>query len=244
MGKQDKRDKADKKAKKKARVLVDIATLEVMQQVDNDGNPIGDPIPVSFDKPKPKANEEDNSLALQVKELRDGGMAWWVIGQELGLQGKANSAVEGKPGASKARTLYKRASGGTLPPTARAGKGSKPNRLERALGEGPRPRGRRGRDALLIEHGATSMFTDEHTDEDIANMLRGKKITYINSISGEADTVRVHGKSGVEVIQARDGRAVQFRQSFEDDHTCDNKFRFLPAHMRTIVVDRIVRIAA
>jgi len=236
VGKQDKRDKAEKKAKKKAKQLVDLTTLKVMQQVDNDGNPIGPEIPVSFEK--------TDDLAQQAKELRDGGMAWWMIGQELGLMGKANNAVEGKPGASRARALYKKASGGTLPPTARSGKGPKPNRLERALGEGPRPRGRRGRDALLIEEGAKSMFTDEHSDEDIANMLRGKKITFLNSISGEADTVRVHAKSGVEVIQARDGRAVQFRQSFEDDHQCDSKFRFLPAHMRTIIVDRIVRIAA
>jgi hypothetical protein len=233
MSKQEKRDKADKKAKKKAKVLVDITTLKVMQRVDNDGNDIGDPVQLP-----------DGSLAQQVKELRDGGMAWWMIGQELGLMGKANSAVEGKPGASKARTLYKKASGGTLPPTARAGKGSRPNRLEKALGEGPRPRGRRGRDALLIDHDAASMFTDEHSDEDIANMLRGKRITFVNSMSGEADTMRVRSHSPVEIIHTPNGRAVQFRQSFEDDHACDPKFRFMPGHMRTVIVDRIVRIAA
>lgn len=226
MGKQEKRDKAEKKAKKKAKQIVEEA------------------VNAAVTKAEAKATEGDD-LAQQVKELRDGGMAWWIIGQELGLQpDKASNAAQGKPGAAKARTLYKKASGGTLPPTARAGKGARQNRLERALGDGPRPRGRRGRDALFIEEGATSMFTEEHSDEDVANMLRGKRITFMNSIAGTPETLRVHGKTKVEVVHYPSGRAVQFRQSFEDDHHCDPKFRFLPAHMRTILIDRIVKVAA
>lgn len=235
MSKQDKRDKAEKKAKKKSKAIVEKAVEQVKAKA-------APPTPV---KVKKEASSEDNALALQVKELRDGGMAWWMIGQELGLQAdKAESALAGKAGASRARTLYKKANGGTLPETARSGKGGRLNRLERALGEGPRPRGRRGRDALLIEEGATSMFTEEHSDEDIAEMLRGKKITFMNSLSGEPETMRVHARCGVEVVHYPSGRAVQFRQSFEDDHHVDPKYRFLPAHMRTVVVDRIVRIAA
>lgn len=237
MTKQDKRDKAEKKAKKKAKQLVDLTTLKVMQQVDNDGNAIGDPIPVSFDKPS-----DDGSLAQQVKELRDGGMAWWMIGQELGLQEKANSAIEGKPGASKARTLYKKVSGGTLPPTARAGKGSKQNRLERSLGDGPRPRGRRGRDALLAEDGF-SMFTDTHTDEDIANILRGKRITFVNKVSGLQDILRVHRDSKIEVAVYPSGRCVQFREDHSDSHGIDKDYRYRQAQMRTIRLDQIVKVA-
>lgn len=222
MGKQEKRDKAEKKAKKKAKVIVEQAVEQVQATPTSD----------------------EGSLEAQVKELRDAGMQWWVIGQELGLQEeKADSALAGKKGAARARTLYKKASGGSLPPTARAGKGSKPNRLERSFGDGPRPVGRRGRDALLAEEGK-SMFTEEHSDDDIVNMLRGKRITVVNSIGGAQEILRVHQEGKVEIAHYPSGRAVQFREDHSDSPGIDKNFKYRQAQMRTVLVERIIRIAA
>lgn len=218
--KQERAAKKDKKAKVKAEAIIEEAVTKV--------------------KGSRTTTDEDKALGQRVKELRDGGMAWWQIGHELGLPGSADNVKEGKSGASKARSLYKKAFG-ELPATPRS---LAAQRGDRVYGDGPKPKGTRKKDVIRKDPDTASMFSDEHSDEEIAEMLRGKRITYVNSISGEQDTVRIHAKSSVVIIPQRDGKAVQFRESHADDHGCDIKFRYLPAHMRTIILERIVRVAS
>lgn len=53
----------------------------------------------------------DHALGKRVKELRDGGMAWWQIAYQLELPGAGASAATGKSGAARARLLYRKTYG-------------------------------------------------------------------------------------------------------------------------------------
>lgn len=63
--------------------------------------------------------EGPQDQAAEVKRLRDGGMAWWQIGQKLGLAEAASKAsdTEAKRGAGRARALYAAANRGEVPRT-------------------------------------------------------------------------------------------------------------------------------
>lgn len=77
---------------------------------------------------RPSLPSSPQDQAQEVKVLRDGGMAWWVIGQKLGLAGQANSASdpEAKRGAGRARSLYAAANRGEIPRSHAPRKGSTP----------------------------------------------------------------------------------------------------------------------
>lgn len=246
--KQERAAKKQKKADKQAKAIIDQAYESMPEVTNQDARDAIDAAKAEAAaegkaprtrKPR-EASEADLALAQQVKALRDTGMAWWQIAHELTLPGSADNVKQGKAGAARARALYKKAFG-TLPATPRS---LASQRGDRVYGDGPRPSGVRKKDVIRKDPATATMFTEEHSDEEVAEMLRGKRITFVNSISNEQDTVRIHGKSKVEVIQAKDGRAVQFRETHEDDHHCDPKFRYLPAHMRTIILERIVRVAS
>jgi hypothetical protein len=53
----------------------------------------------------------DHALGHKVKELRDGGMAWWQIAYQLELPGSGPNVTQGKSGAARARALYKKTFG-------------------------------------------------------------------------------------------------------------------------------------
>lgn len=213
---QERRVKAEKKAAAQADAIVADAIEKVKAK-------------------RGEATDEERALAQQVKELRDGGMAWWQIGFTLGLPGSADNVAQGKSGASRARGLYKKAFG-SLPATAR----SMAAKTGGAFGHGPKPVGTKRRDAIVRDPGTESMFTD-HSDEDIANMLRGKRIVWTNTVAGIQEEARVHEKARIAIVEMPSGRAVQFREAQGNDVPMSH--RGLPGMYRTVRLEAIVRVA-
>lgn len=123
--------------------------------------------------PAPAPVQTGEASPQQVKELRDGGMAWWVIGQQLGLAGTASSASdpEAKRGAGRARALYAAANRGEVPRThkPRAGATVKPT--------GP---GRGGtvtsRKVQLVTEG--HVIPRDMPDEEVEALVRGRTIEW------------------------------------------------------------------
>lgn len=111
--------------------------------------------------------------AAECKRLRDGGMAWWQIGQRLGLAGSAQSAAdpEAKRGAGQARRLYAAANRGEVPRTHAPRKGSTPK---------PSGPGRSGtvteRKTMLVEHG--HVIPRDMPDEEVQALLVGRTIEW------------------------------------------------------------------
>lgn len=109
----------------------------------------------------------------EVKALRDGGMAWWVIGQKLGLAGAATSASEpeAKRGAGRARALYAAANRGEVPRT------NKPRAGATVRPTGP---GRGGtvtsRKEQLVNEG--HVIPRDMPDEEVQALLAGRTIEW------------------------------------------------------------------
>jgi hypothetical protein len=183
-----------------------------------------------------EATDEERALGQRVKELRDGGMAWWQIAHEMGLPGSADNVAEGKGGAARARLLYKKAFG-DLPASPRS---LAAQRGDRVFGNGPKPTGTRRRDTITRDPEAVSMF-EGHSDEDIVNMLRGKRIVWRNTISGVNEEVRTHEKAGMAIVDCPSGRAVQFREGQTNDVPMQH--RWVPGPYRTVRLDAIIRVS-
>jgi hypothetical protein len=109
----------------------------------------------------------------EVKRLRDGGMAWWVIGQRLALSGPATSAgePEAKRGAGRARALYAAANRGEVPRT------NKPRAGATVRPTGP---GRGGtvtsRKEQLVNEG--HVIPRDMPDEEVQALLAGRTIEW------------------------------------------------------------------
>jgi hypothetical protein len=111
--------------------------------------------------------------AAECKRLRDGGMPWWQIGQQLGLVGHAASSAEpeGKRGASKARALYAAANRGEVPRSHAPRKGTTP----RPQGVG-RSGSKTDRKIQLVEHG--HVIPRDMPDEEVEALLCGRTIEW------------------------------------------------------------------
>lgn len=213
---QERRVKAEKKAAAKAEAIV----AEAIEKVKGK---------------RGQTTDEERALGQQVKELRDTGMAWWQIAYTLGLPGSADNVAQGKSGASKARALYKKAFG-SLPQTAR----SLAAKTGGTFGHGPKPVGTKRRDAIVRDPATASMFVD-HSDEDIVNMLRGKRIVWTNGIAGMQEEARVHEKAKITIAEFPSGKAVQFREACGNDVPLSH--RWIPGMYRTVRLEAIVRVA-
>lgn len=117
---------------------------------------------------------EGRDLAQRVKDLRDKGVAWWVIGQTLGLAGKATSASqpEAKRGAGAARRLYAAVNRGEVPRTQAPRKGTIPKPT------GPASRGVPAylRKEALVRDG--HVIPRDMPDEEVQAMLVGRRIEW------------------------------------------------------------------
>jgi len=144
-----------KLAERKAREIVEQATAKVVAA-----------------RPSQPSSPQDQ--AQECKRLRDGGMAWWLIGQKLGLAGQAGSASEpeAKRGAGAARRLYAAANRGEVPRTQRqrAGTVAKPT--------GPASRGVPAymRKEALVRDG--HVIPRDLPDEEVEAMLVGRRIEW------------------------------------------------------------------
>lgn len=153
-----------------------------------------------------------HALGKRVKELRDGGMAWWQIGHELGLPGSGPNVASGKGGASRARTLYKKTfgelPGGTV---ARSTKASRKAAVE--TGEAPVVR--------------KPLFSAEELADlpGLVDRVAGHEVRWVGRVAcsdgSEIATereARFHPK-GVTAVANGDGRVViNFRQMDKGDH--------------------------
>jgi hypothetical protein len=119
----------------------------------------------------PPAPSQDQ--AAECKRLRDGGMAWWQIGQQLGLAGPAANSgeAEGKRGASKARALYASANRGEVPRSHAPRKGTTP----RPQGVG-RSGSKTDRKIQLVEQG--HVIPRDMPDEEVEALLCGRTIEW------------------------------------------------------------------
>lgn len=121
----------------------------------------------------PPAQVSTDQQPAEVKRLRDGGMAWWVIGQQLGLAGAASSASEpeAKRGAGRARALYAAANRGEVPRTNKPRAGSTPK---------PAGPGRGGtvtsRKTQLVNEG--HVIPRDMPDEEVQALLTGRTIEW------------------------------------------------------------------
>ena len=121
-------------------------------------------------RPSPSSPQDQ---AAEVKRLRDGGMAWWQIGQKLGLAEPATSASEraAKQGAGRARALYAAANRGEVPRSHAPRKGSTPK---------PQGVGRSGtitsRKQQLIDQG--HVIPRDMPDEEVEALVTGRTIEW------------------------------------------------------------------
>jgi hypothetical protein len=122
-------------------------------------------------RPLPSSPQDQGA---EVKRLRDGGMAWWLIGQQLKLAGPATSASqpEAKRGAGAARRLYAAVNRGEVPRTQRqrVGTVAKPT--------GPASRGVPAylRKEALVRDG--HVIPRDTPDEEVEAMLVGRRIEW------------------------------------------------------------------
>jgi hypothetical protein len=231
---QEKADKANKKAKKKADEIVDKAVAAAVTKAAT---------------PKRgglKPGEDD--LAAQVKELRDGGMAWWAVGQALGLKGAGDSATTGKGGAAQARRLYAAVNGGSYPRKQRMRKPAD----ETLNGV----QGSRKGDVVKATPGEP-MFDKSTMDEEVIDALKGKRIEWdmyvYNPQTGQHDHYAgrndaiVHPKMSITIDDARDqdginmgDRIVNFREAQGNDVPL--QYRGTPGAYRSVRLSRIVKV--
>lgn len=197
-----------------------------------------------------EATEDEKALGQQVKSLRDNGMAWWQIAHSLSLPGSADNVAQGKSGASKARALYKKAFG-ELPTTAR----SLAAKTGGAFGHGPKPQGVKARrDVIKKDPALDTMFDEPLTGSEIIEMLRGKKITLLNSVGGQEETHRIHERYNIRIAQAnvntwhppmRVEYAITFRDAnARDDREVPMNYRDFPGGSRTVRLSSIIRVSA
>lgn len=73
----------------------------------------------------------DHAAGRKVKELRDTGMAWWQIAYQLELPGSGPNVAQGKAGAARARSLYRKTFGELPGDVAR-----RSTKASRAAGDG------------------------------------------------------------------------------------------------------------
>lgn len=229
MGKQEKRSKAEKAAAVKAEEVI-AATVEKVKAKAARRNEV---------------SEEERDTAAQIKERRDLGMAWWQIAFELGLPGSADNVAQGKSGASRARSIYKKVLG-DYPKTQRIRKGPDESL---ASATGSRRRNRHGHEVVRAAAGQ-SVFPEETSDEDIVAAVLGKKIEWEmwrEDLTGKVEFVGtdeqiVHERFRCKIITNADGeRILQFREGVGND--LPPEYRGMAGKYRSVYVHRIVKVA-
>lgn len=133
---------------------------------------------------RPSQPPSPQDQAAKVKELRDSGMAWWLIGQQLGLAGVAHSAseAEAKRGAGAARRLYAAANRGTVPRTNKPRAGSTP----KPSGPASRAVPAYVRKQQLVDDG--HVIPRDMPDEEVEALVRGRAIEWAIDMAKLTDT--------------------------------------------------------
>lgn len=234
MSKQDKSIKKKKAGKKKAEKIIEEAKAALAEK------PQVATIPADHKWSKERiegCTDEDWALAVRCRELREEGEPWWSIARALELEGAGDSATTGKKGASRARNVYK-AGFGAFPRTFRTG--------QQKYGGERNERVKELRKAKVAESRAAakagkSVITAEVPDEEVAGMLRGRRIRWWvqnDTVSPEGFEMEacVHPKAPIYVIGEGDDRVIEFR---EEHRKAPMDVRWMPAHIRTVRLSAI-----
>lgn len=220
MSKQERRARKTKQAAAKAEQIVEQAVTAVKTATRVEG-----------------CTEEEYALAVQVKELRDQGVAWWQIAQTLGLPGAGNSASTGKKGAAQARKAYAKGFG-AHPRSFTRGQGRsrrEKNEAVRAIQQTTK----RSR-VEKVRSGKGGAIDPNVPNEELADMLKGRKIQWMimGDICPEGLEMEawVHPRQPLYIIGEGADRQVEFR---EMDPRAPLGYRDFPGPTRTVRIDRI-----
>ena len=182
--------------------------------------------------------DEQWALAVRCRELREEGEPWWAIARALELEGYGDSATTGKKGAARARNVYK------------AGFGSFPRTFETGRYKGPVERNERVREMKkqkqaerkAIARAGKSVLDPALPDEEIADMLRGRKIKWYSTSlipEGMDYEATVHPRATLYIYEENGEKVVEFR---EQHRKAPPGIRELPAHIRTVRIRQIYSI--
>jgi hypothetical protein len=82
----------------------------------------------------------------------------------------------------------------------------------------------------------------EHTDIEIVEMLRGKRIVWENSLAGTQEEATIHAKANTFITEQPSGPAITFREQPGSETPLTH--RGLKGMTRTVRLSAIVKVAA
>lgn len=222
--------KQEKKAKKvkKAEAQADVIITETIAKVKS----------TTWDaERKEGCSDEDWSLAVRARKLREEGEPWWAIARALELPGHGDSAVTGKKGAARARLVYK-AGFGDFPRTFVKG------RSKQEKNEHVRTMLKQKRDERkAIAKSGQSVIGPEVSDEEVADILKGRRIRWWVQSEIVPDGMDmeacVHPRAPLYIEGEGKDRVVEFR---EHHRKAPPGVRDWPAHIRTVRLSAIYQV--
>jgi hypothetical protein len=181
--------------------------------------------------------DEQFALGVRCRELREEGEAWWAIARALELEGAGDSATTGKKGAARARNVYKVAFG-SFPRTFKTGGYKGPVERNERVRE---LKAMKKKEARAIAKAGKSVIKADVPDEEVADMLRGRKIRWFSTEvvpDGMDYEACIHPNPHVPmyIIGEGDDRVIQFR---EQHRRAPVTVRGIPAQIRTVRLRQI-----
>jgi hypothetical protein len=185
---------------------------------------------------KEGCSDADFLLGARVRELRDEGSPWWAIARDLEMEGAGNSATTGKKGAARARAAYKIAFG-DFPRTFKRGGYKGPIEKNEHVAALKKQKKTELKQKALQ---GKAVIDPNMPDEELAAMLKGRKIKWIIKgdicPEGMEQEATIHPTATLYVYEENGRRVVEFR---ERHPKAAIQYRMIPAHIRTVAVDKI-----
>lgn len=143
-----------------------------------------------------QAEGHEATLANSVRHLRDHqGVAWWKIGEMLGLPGAGTSAATGKAGAAQARRLYAKGFG-AAPRTQKERKPETEKRTRQPANEvRAAVKAQPAEERRAMVRAGKPVIGDDWTDQQIVEAIKGRTISWtinLNDIDGKGDEFYEH----------------------------------------------------
>lgn len=178
--KQERRAKAEAKATVQATEIIEAAKAKVTGAAANP-------------RRTRTLSAEHKALAPKVKEYREQGMAWWMIGFKLSLPGSADTVAAGKGGAAFARRIWVD-SYGPIPkaaPRSPRGHSSEKNEDVKAIKK------ERKTDRVAKVRQGEAVLRLDMTDEEVVETLRGRVIGWTTDLTSMWPEHRRDNEEGV-----------------------------------------------
>lgn len=180
-------------------------------------------------------SDEDFLLGVRCRELREEGEAWWAIAKALELPGAGDSATTGKKGASRARNVYK-AAFGSFPRTFKTGVVKSIADRNEHVREMQK---KKKADLKAVAMAGKSVISPEMSDEDVAGMLKGRKIRWFSNElvpEGVDRECAVSPTAPMYIMGEGADRIIEFR---EQHRRAPVDVRWMPAQIRTVRLRQI-----